>query len=180
MKSNTKDKKIIEGLSRHLFHVKELGTYYLFLAQQAQKMGMLNFSKYLKELSDDKSSTHKTLIYEYLNKLDVLLDPKVQKEENMPLVVLDSAEEIIDKLYESEENDRARVEEFADLCFDLKDHETYSFWKWFIDDALKDLDEVRNIKDAFEMAKQSSKCLLIVDMRIKELMEAEEDGNECK
>ena len=114
-------------MSRHLFHVKELGTFYLFLAQQAQKMGMLNFSDYIKDLSDDKSSTHKNLIYGYLNKLDILLDPKVEKDEKMPLITLDSPQAIIDTLYETEENDRARVEEFADLCFDLKDHETYSF-----------------------------------------------------
>ena len=177
MKSNAKDKKIIEGLSRHLFHVKELGTFYLFLAQQAQKMGMLNFSDYIKDLSDDKSSTHKNLIYGYLNKLDILLDPKAEQDEKMPLVTLDSPQAIIDTLYATEENDRARVEEFADLCFDLKDHETYSFWKWFIDDALKDLDEVRNIKDAFE----TSKDLLLIDMRIKKLMDSDEkDESECE
>ena len=56
-------KEIIQVLSNHYFKNIELGVYYLDLAKQANDFGMVNLSKYIINLSNDKMVTHKNLIY---------------------------------------------------------------------------------------------------------------------
>ena len=58
-------KEIIEILSKHYFRNIELGIYYLDLAKQANDFGMVNLSKYIIDLSNDKMVTHKNIIYNY-------------------------------------------------------------------------------------------------------------------
>ncbi len=167
-----KDKKVIFGLSKHLFHVNHLGVYYTYLAQQAEDMGMLKFAQYLKHLADDKKTVHMDLIYNYLIKIDTILDPKADSKD-IEMKKFKTPREIAEELLRTEENDRERVDKFATELWDMKDHETYSFWRWFIDDALKDLNEIKDINDAFN----TSDDLLTIDNRIGKISEIEAEGS---
>ena len=158
-----KDKTVINALSQHFYHLQELAMYYIYLSQQARQMGMLNLANYIYELAHDKNDVHVKLIYGYLDKIDTLPNAACKKEEVMELKNFSNPLEIVRDLLRCEQDDRERVDKIADLLFNIKDHETYSFWKRFVDDALKDLSETRDIEDAFVLSQNS---LISADNRV--------------
>ena len=158
-----KDKTVIAALSQHFYHLHELAMYYIYLSQQARQMGMLNLANYIYELAHDKDDVHVKLIYGYLDKIDTLPNAGCKKEEVMELRNFATPLEIVQELLRCEQDDRERVDKIADLLFNIKDHETYSFWKWFVDDALKDLSETRDIEDGFVLSQNS---LITADNRV--------------
>ena len=162
-----KDKTVIAALSQHLYHLHELAMYYIYLSQQARKMGMLNLANYLYDLAHDKDDVHVKLIYGYLDRIDTLPNAGCKEQEIIKLQDFATPKDIVNELIRRELDDRARVEKNADLFISLKDHETHSFWEWFVDDALKDLSESRDVKDAIELTNDP----ITADNRILKLKE---------
>lgn len=162
-----KDKNVIAALSQHLYHLHELAMYYIYLSQQARKMGMLNLANYIYELAHDKDDVHVKLIYGYLDRIDTLPNAACKEVEEIKLQDFANPLDIVKELIRREEDDRARVDKAADLFWNIRDHETYSFWTWFVNDALKDLSETRDVKDAIELTND----LITADNRILKLKE---------
>ncbi len=153
-------KEIIQVLSNHYFKNIELGVYYLDLAKQANDFGMVNLSKYIINLSNDKMVTHKNLIYNYFlesgeNLVGNLSQINFKKFEN--------PKQIVENICFIEEEIKKDVNLIADKILEQKEHETYNFWQWFIKDVLKDFGEILYIKDLFSM----SNDMLLIDHMIE-------------
>ena len=153
-------KEIVEILSKHYFRNIELGIYYLDLAKQANDFGMVNLSKYIIDLSNDKMVTHKNIIYNYF------VDSNVDFVGNISPInftKFNNPKELVENICEIEKNIKNDIDKIADLMFENKDHVSYNFWQWFIKDFLKDFGEILYIKDLFSM----SKDLLLIDHMIE-------------
>ena len=153
-------KEIIQVLSNHYFKNIELGVYYLDLAKQANDFSMVNLSKYIINLSNDKMVTHKNLIYNYFlesgeNLVGNLSQINFKKFEN--------PKQIVENICFIEEEIKKDVNLIADKILEQKEHETYNFWQWFIKDVLKDFGEILYIKDLFSM----SNDMLLIDHMIE-------------
>lgn len=156
-------KDIITALSKHYFKNIELGVYYLDLAKQANDFGMINLSKYIIELSNDKMVTHKNIIYNYFLESG---EDLVGNLSEIKFKKFKSAKQIVENICEIEEEIKKDVNKIADILLDSKSHEAYNFWQWFIKDVLKDFGEILYIKDLFTM---SNDTLLIDHMICKAL-----------
>ena len=153
-------KEIVEILSKHYFRNIELGIYYLDLAKQANDFGMINLSKYIIELSNDKMVTHKNIIYNYFVESNVDFVGNISP---INFVKFNNPKELVENICEIEKNIKNDIDKIADLMFENKDHVSYNFWQWFIKDFLKDFGEILYIKDLFSM----SKDLLLIDHMIE-------------
>lgn len=153
-------KEIIEILSKHYFRNIELGTYYLDLAKQANDFGMVNLSKYIINLSNDKMVTHKNIIYNYFVESNVNLVGNISP---INFTKFDNPRQLVENICKIEENIKNDVNKIADLMFDSKDHVSYNFWQWFIKDVLKDFGEILYVRDLFSM----SNDVLLIDHMIE-------------
>ena len=153
-------KEIVEILSKHYFRNIELGIYYLDLAKQANDFGMVNLSKYIIELSNDKMVTHKNIIYNYFVESNVDFVGNISP---INFTKFNNPKELVENICEIEKNIKNDIDKIADLMFETKDHVSYNFWQWFIKDFLKDFGEILYIKDLFSM----SKDLLLIDHMIE-------------
>ncbi|MBU3830820.1 MAG: hypothetical protein H9897_01545 [Candidatus Ureaplasma intestinipullorum] len=153
-------KEIIEILSKHYFRNIELGIYYLDLAKQANDFGMVNLSKYIIDLSNDKMVTHKNIIYNYFVESNVDFVGNISP---INFTKFNNPKELVENICEIEKNIKNDIDKIADLMFETKDHVSYNFWQWFIKDFLKDFGEILYIKDLFSM----SNDLLLIDHMIE-------------
>lgn len=153
-------KEIIEILSKHYFRNIELGIYYLDLAKQANDFGMVNLSKYIIDLSNDKMVTHKNIIYNYFVESNVDFVGNISP---INFTKFNNPKELVENICEIEKNIKNDIDKIADLMFESKDHVSYNFWQWFIKDFLKDFGEILYIKDLFSM----SNDLLLIDHMIE-------------
>ncbi len=153
-------KEIVEILSKHYFRNIELGIYYLDLAKQANDFGMVNLSKYIIDLSNDKMVTHKNIIYNYFVESNVDFVGNISP---INFTKFNNPKELVENICEIEKNIKNDIDKIADLMFEAKDHVSYNFWQWFIKDFLKDFGEILYIKDLFSM----SNDLLLIDHMIE-------------
>lgn len=153
-------KEIVEILSKHYFRNIELGIYYLDLAKQANDFGMVNLSKYIIDLSNDKMVTHKNIIYNYFVESNVDFVGNISP---INFTKFNNPKELVENICEIEKNIKNDIDKIADLMFENKDHVSYNFWQWFIKDFLKDFGEILYIKDLFSM----SNDLLLIDHMIE-------------
>ena len=153
-------KEIIQVLSNHYFKNIELGVYYLDLAKQANDFGMVNLSKYIINLSNDKMVTHKNLIYNYFLESG---EDLVGNLSQISFKKFENPKQLVENICFIEEEIKKDVNLIADKILELKAHETYNFWQWFIKDVLKDFGEILYIKDLFSM----SNDMLLIDHMIE-------------
>lgn len=153
-------KEIVEILSKHYFRNIELGIYYLDLAKQANDFGMVNLSKYIIDLSNDKMVTHKNIIYNYFVESNVDFVGNISP---INFTKFNNPKELVENICEIEKNIKNDIDKIADLMFENKDHVSYNFWQWFIKDFSKDFGEILYIKDLFSM----SNDLLLIDHMIE-------------
>ena len=153
-------KEIIQVLSNHYFKNIELGVYYLDLAKQANDFGMVNLSKYIINLSNDKMVTHKNLIYNYFLESG---EDLVGNLSQINFKKFENPKQLVENICFIEEEIKKDVNLIADKILELKSHETYNFWQWFIKDVLKDFGEILYIKDLFSM----SNDMLLIDHMIE-------------
>lgn len=153
-------KEIIELLSNHYYKNIELGVYYLELAKQVNNFGMINLSKYIIELSNDKLITHKNIIYNYF--LESGTD-FVGNLKEIKFTQFESPKLVAEHIYKIESEIKKEVNKIADVILDSKDHETYNFWQWFIKDVSKDIGEINYISNLFKM----SNDILLIDHMVQ-------------
>lgn len=153
-------KEIVEILSKHYFRNIELGIYYLDLAKQANDFGMVNLSKYIIDLSNDKMVTHKNIIYNYFVESNVDFVGNISP---INFIKFNNPKVLVENICEIEKNIKNDIDKIADLMFENKDHVSYNFWQWFIKDFSKDFGEILYIKDLFSM----SNDLLLIDHMIE-------------
>lgn len=161
-----KSKEIIDLLNKHYIKNLELGIFYNILNVKAQKFNMPNLSKYIKQLSDDKLTIHKDKITDYLSSIGADLDPSLIKNYSEELKQINSAKEIIEKIYYEENLIRQEVSEFASACIKDSDFESFEFIQWFIKDGLKDFGEIEYIDGLFK----NTKDLVLIDMNIEKII----------
>lgn len=167
MKDNVRD-----ALSKHFFHLAKIGLYYAYLSQQAYINGLNEIGDYIRYLSDDKLGVHKDKIADYLTEISVSLNHSVKTLDDIDYATFDpngnrfeNGKKIISIVKDLEVNDEKRVNETASLIWEAGDHATYAFFSWYTIDALKDLNEVKDILDDFSM----SSDLLTIDRRVKRI-----------
>lgn len=153
-------KEIIQVLSNHYFKNIELGVYYLDLAKQANDFGMVNLSKYIINLSNDKMVTHKNLIYNYFLESG---EDLVGNLSQINFKKFENPKQLVENICFIEEEIKKDVNLIADKLLEQKAHESYNFWQWFIKDVLKDFGEILYIKDLFSM----SNDMLLIDHMIE-------------
>lgn len=153
-------KEIIQVLSNHYFKNIELGVYYLDLAKQANDFGMVNLSKYIINLSNDKMVTHKNLIYNYFLESG---EDLVGNLSQINFKKFENPKQLVENICFIEEEIKKDVNLIADKLLEQKAHEAYNFWQWFIKDVLKDFGEILYIKDLFSM----SNDMLLIDHMIE-------------
>ncbi len=155
------NKNVIQKISEHYFLNIKLGIYYLDLSRQLNDFGMLNLSKYIRNLSDDKLITHKNIIFDYFLSIGEPIDGNVTPVE---FKTFKTPFEIIKNVYEIENQIRVSINEIALEISKNHDYETLNFWQWFIKDGLKDFNEIEDILKLFEL----SKDLLLIDQKVGE------------
>lgn len=166
-----KSQNVVKALSEHYFRNIELGIYYADLSLQANAMGMLSFSKYIKDLSDDKITIHKDLIINYLNSIGEDLIAKEMKP--VEFKKFKNPKDLAKELLTLELEVRQEVNDIANIALKEVDFETFNFWQWFVKDGLKDYNEIEAINNAFT----ASNDLLLIDNSIEKLVKESDDSH---
>lgn len=156
--------KIIQKLNEHYQLNFQLGIKYLSFSQKASKVGLVNLSAYIKQLADDKLTIHKDKLFNYLLDQDACLDCMVEshKCDN-----LNQPKDIIKEILKLEEDVRVKINELSQIAISENDYETFHFLTWFVNDGLKDFNEIKAIVKLFSL----SDDILSIDQAIKEIID---------
>lgn len=157
-----KSPKIIKELNDHYNLNFQLGIEYLALSQKMFKIGMLNLADYIKTLAEDKLTTHKDKLFYYL------IDQDINIENNFR--TFDSSKfqkplDVVEHILEQEGMVKEKILEISKLSLKEDDHESFHFLTWFVNDGVKDYNEVKNIRNLFNLTDD----ILSIDQAIKEL-----------
>nr|Q56564.2 RecName: Full=Uncharacterized protein UU427 homolog [Ureaplasma urealyticum] len=160
--------KVIDVSNAHYNLNLELGSVYAQYAHIADDQFSMPFlAKFINDLSNDKLGVHKDLISEYARKIEIPLHTKFSVDVSFKPT---DPKELVKHILETEQKVRKHVANMAKVCLEEGDFETFSFVKWFVDDGIKDFDDVRTIHDFFENGNNN----LQVEYAIRQIFKANE------
>ena len=167
-----KSQKVIDVLNTHYNLNLELGSIYAQYAHIADDQFSMPFlAKFIADLSNDKLGVHKNLISEYARKVEIPLHTKFSVDVNVKPA---NPKELIKHILDTELKVRKHVANMAKVCLEENDFETFSFVKWFVDDGIKDFDDVRTIHDFFENATNNLQVEYAIRKYLKQMKVEEE------
>ena len=139
-----KDEKMIELINTH--YNLELCSHnmYIELASRLHLMGHLYASEFLKKLAKDKIGPHMDRIYGYFTSLDLQI---TVNQHSLPKEAIDSYDisEIFKAVLDNEILLRKHVKYLVNFALSVKDYESFEFLQWFVKDAIKDINDVKDI-----------------------------------
>lgn len=163
----SKTNKVIQEIVNHYYLNFELGMQYLSFSNEVAKVGYYNFSKYLRDLADDKLTTHKDILFDYIKRTDNCLSIGEYK---FNIQHIHDAKKIVDFVFNEEMKIREKVKEMSCLSLDEKDHESFHLLTWFVNDGIKDFQKIKKIHKLFEL----SDNVIEIDQAITEIIEDKE------
>lgn len=140
---------------------KELVSSYIYLAMSAHcdSIGFEGFAGWLAKQASEEYE-HGMKFFKYLQEMQVrpLLKPIPEPRQSY-----DTLRELFWTVVEHEKSVTASIHEIASLALTEKDHATYSFIKWFIDEQIEEELQSQRLLDRVSMVENNIAGLLALD-----------------
>lgn len=142
----------------------ELYSSYLYLSMSAycQAINYDGFAKWMAIQAQEEYS-HGMKIYEYLQERGgrVILDAiaKPQTEWESPL-------EVFEQVYQHEQEVTSLIHQLVDLAIEVKDHATFNFLQWFVEEQVEEEAHADAIVQKLQMVAKSPNGLFMMDREL--------------
>lgn len=156
------EKKILELLNKQIN--AEINSAYLYLSMAAYLRGEnLNGSAKWMEVQYQEELSHAKRIYDFVYERgeNVVLDAI-----EAPKTSWDSVLALFEDAYDHEKKVTGMINALVDLSIEIKDHATFSFLQWFVDEQVEEESSVDDIVQKLKMIKDSSNGLLMLDAQL--------------
>lgn len=143
-----KNPKIMELVNIH-YNI-ELSSFSLYteLASRLKKIGYTYAAEFVTQLANDKANPHMTKIHNFLTNFD---EEIVINEHSLPKKYETSnALDILNVVLKNELYLRKHTHYVTKTALSNYDFETFEFMQWFVKDAIKDINDVKDIIDILE------------------------------
>ena len=138
---------------------------YLAMASWCEKSGLSGAAKFFYDHTGEERE-HMLKIIHYLNgEGGNSVVPTVKQ----PPSEYDSLKQLIETAYEHEKSVTASVHKLAEDSLQQKDHRTFNFLQWYVEEQLEEERLFRTILDKFELLGTTSNAVYLIDKVMGEM-----------
>jgi len=142
----------------------ELYSAYLYMAMETyfQEKNLAGFAHFFK-LQTDEERAHARIFFEFIYRKNgtVSLDAIAKPEANF-----DSILDVMKQGLEHEKFVTSKIHNLVDTAMEQKDHATYSFLQWFVDEQVEEEETFQDIVDKLELIGDNVQALLMLDAEL--------------
>lgn len=143
---------------------KEFYASYLYLSMTAyfKSVSLDGFANYYR-IQAQEEKDHALKIFDYLNEVGGKIS---LSQIDTPQVDFQSVEEILKLTLEHEQFVTKSIHNIVDVALSEKDHSTFSFLQWFIDEQVEEEDSATGNLERLKLVGDSGKGLLMIDAQM--------------
>lgn len=169
-----KDKKMVDLINQHYSLEQFASNVYNYFSSIANKNGYTNIAKFMHTLANDKVKAHMPRVYKYI--LDLNEELKITQNIDFPSISsTNDIGELLRKMSLLEFEIRKNVQAIVEYALSVKDYETFDFIQWFINDCIKDINDLNRFVDLFD---DPIKSRMLIESAAREILEDLEEAEE--
>lgn len=141
---------------------------YLSMASWCERESLEGCARFMQRQSDEERM-HMLKMFNYINEVDGhALTPGI----NQPPHTWNSVQELFEQVYEHEQKVTAAINELVALSMQEKDHATYSFLQWYVDEQREEEALMRTILDRIKLIGDGNMSLYYIDNEVNAINKA--------
>lgn len=161
MEQALNDQIILEGYASFL---------YLSMASWCEQQTLDGCSQFMHRQSEEERA-HMLKIFHYINEVDGhALTPAVAQ----PPLNWNSVQEMFTQVYEHEQKVTKAINKLVDVALGEKDHSTYNFLQWYVDEQREEEALMRTIIDRIKLIGDGPQSLYYIDKEVRAINTAAE------
>lgn len=162
-------KKIEEALNKQIALEGYASYLYLSMASWCDKEGLEGCAKFMHRQSDEERA-HMMRIFYYISEVDGhALTPAIPQ----PPLEFESVKSLFKQVFDHEQKVTASIHNLVALSHDEKDHTTFNFLQWYIEEQREEENLMRSILDKIKLIGDGPQSLYYIDMEIEKINAAE-------
>lgn len=161
MESALNQQLVLEGYASFL---------YLSMASWCELEGLEGCAKFMYRQSEEETQ-HMLRIFNYINEMDGhALAPAIAQ----PPHTFESVKVLFDKVYAHEQKVTAAINELVAQSYEEKDHATFNFLQWYVEEQREEEALMRTILDRIKLIGDGPQSLYYIDMELEKINKIEE------
>lgn len=143
---------------------------YLSMASWCEREGLEGCAKFMYRQSAEENE-HMMRIFNYINEMDGhALAPAIEQ----PPHVFESVKSLFDQVYAHEKKVTSAINHLVALSYDEKDHATFNFLQWYVEEQREEEALMRTILDRIKLIGDGPQSLYYIDLELEKINEIEE------
>lgn len=161
-------KRMEEALNKQVAMEGYASFIYLSMASWCERESLEGCAQFMHRQSEEERM-HMLKLFNYINEVDGhALAPGIQE----PPHTWNSIQEMFSDVYAHEQKVTAAINELVSLSMDEKDHATYNFLQWYVDEQREEEALMRNILDRIKLIGEGPMCLYYIDNEVSAINKA--------
>jgi ferritin len=149
---------------------------YLSMASWCERETLEGCSRFMHRQSEEERE-HMLRIFNYINEVDGhALTPGIKE----PPREWNSVQELFAEVYAHEQKVTASINKLVEISLDEKDHTTYNFLQWYVDEQREEESLMRTILDRIKLIGEGPMSLYYIDKEVDAINKAEEKAEAAK
>ena len=158
-------KKIEAALNEQIALEGYASYLYLSMASWCDKEGLEGCAKFMHRQSDEERE-HMMRIFYYISEVDGhALTPAIPQ----PPHEFESVKELFNQVYAHEQKVTASIHDLVALSYEEKDHTTFNFLQWYIEEQREEEDLMRSILDKIKLIGDAPQSLYYIDKEVEKI-----------
>ncbi len=163
-------KKMETALNKQIALEGYASFLYLAMASWCDNEGFEGCANFMHRQSEEEKE-HMLKIFHYISEVDgFALTPAIKK----PPHTFKSIREMFQKVYAHEQKVTKSIHELVALSLSEKDHSTYNFLQWYVEEQREEENLMRTILDKIKLIGDGPQSLYYIDKEIEKINIAEE------
>lgn len=157
--------KMFEALDEQVSHEADASQLYLAMATWCESSGYPGAAKFFYNRSEEERE-HMMKVIRYINKIGAHATIPGIKQ---PPVNYDSFEAVFQLAYENEKDVTASVNKTVNLSKEEKDHFTFNFLQWLVDEQLEEEQMFESILTKIKLIGLDGRGIYLLDKEISDM-----------
>jgi len=164
--------KVINKLNEQVLHEANASQSYLSMAIWADTKSLDGIASFFYEHSEEERE-HMLKIIKFINDVNgKAIIPKLEA----PVADFDSIKEALVKSLKNENHVTDSINELTSLALDEKDHVSYNFLQWFVEEQLEEEKQFEFLIDRINMIGEEGLSIHAMDKLMSKLGKSEEEN----
>ena len=163
-------KKVISKLNEQVLHEANASQSYLAMAIWADTKSLDGIAAFFYEQSEEERQ-HMLKIIKFINEVNgKAIIPKLEA----PIANFDSIKDALVQSLKNENHVTSSINELTSLALDEKDHASYNFLQWFVEEQLEEEQQFQFLIDRIDMIGEEGLSIHAMDKLMGKLAISEE------